>query len=273
MPSTESQSAQVPASELHRQRRVAESFGADPERYDRSRPRFPDALAERIMAGIGAGRVLDVGTGTGIVGRQFAAAGAEVLGVDPDPRMAGFARRSGLEVEQATFESWEPAGRRFDAVVSGQTWHWLDPVAGAAKAARILRPGGRLAVFWNAEQPTPELREAFAAVYRRTMPDSLAARQWTEAGLQGYAVLCGRATGGMAEAGAFGEPEQWSFDWERSYTRDEWLDQVPTHGDHGQFPAATQAELLAGIGAALDAAGGGFTMRYRTLVATAVRTA
>jgi hypothetical protein len=58
----------------------------------------------------------------------------------------------------------------------------------------------------------------------------------------------------------------------RTYTRGEWLDQVPTTGDHSQFPPAKLAELLAGIGAAIDAAGGHFTMRYTALAVTAART-
>jgi SAM-dependent methyltransferase len=87
-----------------------------------------------------------VGCGTGIAARQFQAAGCRVLGVDPDARMADLARRGGIEVEVARFEAWDPAGRDFDAVIAGQAWHWVDPVAGAAGAARALRPGGRLAV-------------------------------------------------------------------------------------------------------------------------------
>ena len=61
--------------------------------------------------------------------------GCRVLGVDVDARMADLARRSGLQVEVATFEAWDPVGRAFDAVIAGQAWHWVDPVAGAAKAA------------------------------------------------------------------------------------------------------------------------------------------
>ncbi len=58
----------------------------------------------------------------------------------------------------------------------------------------------------------------------------------------------------------------------RPYTRDEWLDQLSTTGLHTQQPSAKLAEALAGIGAAIDAFGGSFTMRYTTLVATATRT-
>jgi len=258
--------------EAHQARQAAESFGADPERYDRARPRYPDAMVERIVAASPGPNVLDVGVGTGIAARQFQAAGCRVLGVEADARMADFARRSGLEVEVATFEAWDPAGRAFDAVVSGQTWHWVDPVAGAAKAAQVLRPGGRLAVFWNAGQPPPDVTQALAAVYRRVMPDSLAARGSPMSAVDGYSMLGTKAADGIRKVGAFSEPEQWRFDWERTYSRDEWLDQVPTTGDHSQFPPTQLEELLTGIGAAIDAVGGSFTMRYATVVATATRT-
>ena len=130
--------------------------------------------------------------GTGIAARQFQAAGCTVLGVEPDARMADVARRSGLEVEVATFEAWDPAGRTFDAVVAGQAWHWVDPVAGAAKAAEVLRPGGRLAVFWNVFQPPPDLAEAFAAVYRRVLPDSPIVTAGRCRGLDGYSACSPR---------------------------------------------------------------------------------
>jgi len=86
-----------------------------------------------------------------------------------------------------------------------------------------------------------------------------------------YLVMCAKAADGMRQAGAFGDPEQWRFDWDRPYSRDEWLDQLPTFGGHRQFPPGQLEALLAGIGAAIDAAGGRFTMRYATMAATAVR--
>lgn len=268
--------------ESHQAREIAESFGLDADRYDRARPRYPDALVDRIAAGAARSQhrpdvpdvpdVLDVGCGTGIVARQFQAAGCRVLGVDPDARMADLARRHGLEVEVSTFEAWHNAGRAFDAVVSGQAWHWVDPVAGAATAARALRPGGRLAVFWNAFQPPSDLSEAFAAVYRRVLPDSPLFRGGAgHGGPDAYRGPCANAAEGMRQAAAFGEPEQWRFDWDRRYTRDEWLDQLPTSGFWAQIPAAGQREVLAGIGAAVDAAGGGFMMHYATVAVTAAR--
>jgi len=57
------------------------------------------------------------------------------------------------------------------------------------------------------------------------------------------------------------------------YTLDEWLDLVPTTGGFTQRPEAIQTELLDGLGAAVDTAGGTFTMSYTTIAATAARLA
>ena len=118
-----------------------------------------------------------------------------------------FARRGGFEVEVAKFEAWDPAGRVFDAVIAGQTWHWVDPVAGAAKAADVLRPGGRIAVFWNVFQFPPDLSEAFAAVYHRVLP-GLPFFQGMSGGLQAYSGQFTKAADGMREVGLFGPPER-----------------------------------------------------------------
>jgi SAM-dependent methyltransferase len=249
---------------------MAESFGSDAERYDRTRPSYPRAMVDAILAA-GPGRdVLDVGIGTGISARRFRAAGCRVVGVDVDARMAALARAAGFEVEISKFEEWDPAGRKFDVVVAGQTWHWVDPVVGAAKAAVTLRPRGRLAVFWNVMEFPSELGDAVASVYRRALPQSPFSRG-ISGGLAAYSAQFAKAADAMREAGAFGEPEQWPFDWERSYTKDEWLDQVPTSGGHVQLPPGKLDELLDGIGIAIDAVGGSFVMRYIAVVVTAMR--
>jgi SAM-dependent methyltransferase len=172
-------------------------------------------------------------------------------------------RIHGVLAEVATFEAWEPAGRVFDAVVAGQAWHWVDPVAGAAKAARVLRPGGRLVVFWNAFDVPPELADAFNAVYRRVLPGSPVSLTTRDA----YPTLAAIAADGMR--GVFGEPEEWRLPWQREYTRDEWLAQVPTFGGHTTLAADQRAALVAGIGAAIDAVGGRFVMGYTTLAVVA----
>jgi SAM-dependent methyltransferase len=263
----------APAGEIHRNRQVAESFGADPERYDRTRPSYPDAMVARIVAASPGRDVLDVGCGTGTAARQFQVAGCTVLGVEPDERMAAFARATGVQVEVSRFEEWDAADRDFDAVVAGTAWHWVDPVAGAVKAARVLRAGGRLAPFHHVFQPPAEIAEVTAEVYRRVVPDSPFGfgRQRPRTAMEGYQPLFGKIADGIEAAGAFTEPEQWHFDWERVYTREEWLDQLPTQGTLTRLPPDKLAPILDAVGAAIDAIGGSFTMRYTTVVVTAAR--
>lgn len=259
-----------PRDAVHRQRLVAESFGTDAGRYDRARPRYPPGLVDRVIAASRGREILDVGCGTGIAARLFTSAGCRVHGIDPDARMAEIARGSGIEVQVAKFEDWDAGGRQFDAVISAQAWHWVDPVAGAVKAASVLRPAGRLAVFWNVFDPPAEVRAAFDDVYRRVLPDSPIRGLWSLPAATAHEVMSGTAVSGIRQAGKFGPPERWQFDWSRPYTREEWLTVVPTLGAHGEFPPAVLAELLTGLGAAIDGTGGAFVMRYATVAVTAV---
>jgi SAM-dependent methyltransferase len=251
---------------------MAESFGAGAELYDRARPRYPDVLIETIVASAPGRNFLDVGAGTGITARQFQAAGCQVLGVDVDERMAAFARGTGVEVEVSPFESWDPAGRTFDAVVAGMTWHWIDPHAGATKAADVLRPGGRLAVFWYVLQPPTEIAEAFAAVYREVLPNHPVNDHALASPLAAYDAFRDKAADGLRGTSAFDEPERSQYPWSRRYTRDEWLDQLRTGGNAKQLADAGKLhELLTEMGAAVDAAGGSFATDSVAVALTATR--
>ncbi len=238
----------------------AGSFGDDAEAYDRSRPGYPDALADFLADG--GVDVLDVGCGTGKLGRLLAERGCCVLGVEHDARMADVARRHGLDVEVAAFESWDDRGRRFDLVASAQAWHWIHPVVGAARAAEVLRPGGRLAVIWYLYALEPAMRAVLDEIYERHMPESsvVLGIDAVDEGLLG-----------VDETGAFG-PQSFRRDvWEQTYTASEWCDQLPTHSDHRVLPPDRRAALLDAVGAAIDANGGRLTVTYTTLCITAVR--
>ena len=137
----------------------------------------------------------------------------------------------------------------------------------------MLRPGGRLAPFHHVFQPPPEVTEALARVYRRVAPDAPFNRGGPPArsALEGYQRLFAKIANAIREVGGFSDPEQWRFDWERSYTRDEWLDQMPTFGTLTQLAPDKLAQVLAGVGAAIDAMGGSLTIGYTTVAVTAAR--
>jgi SAM-dependent methyltransferase len=255
---------------FHKHREMAESYGADTERYDRARTSFPPALIEAITSSSPA-TALDVGCGTGVVGRLLQEAGCRVLGVDPDERSAAYARSRGLDVEVSTFETWDPAGRTFDAVVAGRTWHWIDPSAGAAKAATALNPGGRLTIFYNASDTPSALASEFLKINQRMFPDNATLLRNSTSTFGSVTKIVTRAGETIRDAGGFGEPEFLRFDWERGYTRDEWLDALPTLSAYTRLSPEQRDELLSAMGDAIDSYGGSFVMQYATLAVAATR--
>jgi SAM-dependent methyltransferase len=251
----------------HQLRQVAESFGIDAGRYDRARPAYPDELIQRVISTSPGTDFLDVGCGTGIGARQYQAAGVTILGVDVDTRMADFASQTGIEVEIGKFEEWDPRGRSFDAVVAGQAWHWVDPVLGARKAAQVLRPHGLLALYWHVFDPPAEVAEPFDEVLDRVAPDG----PLKNPGLGLQQRNLERAVEGIHTAGGLSESEEWRFEWQRHYTRDEWLDHLATTGQLTVLDPQQLATVLDAVGTAIDEIGGGFTMQYVTLATAATR--
>jgi SAM-dependent methyltransferase len=250
---------------------MAESFGVDAERYDRARPRYPQAAIDQILAACPGQSILAVGCGTGIDARQFRAAGATVLGIEPDPRMAAFARTTGIHVEVSTFEDWDPAGRTFDAVTAATTWHWVDAERGTAKAAQVLRPGGRVALLWNVGDPPAVIQASLTEVIHRFVPGAPPAAPPGQKVIDGYARILDAAAAAITASADFGDPHQWRVGWDHDYTRDEWLDALPTQGVFTRLTADQLVEVSAEIGSAIDSLGGRFTMHYTTAVVTAAR--
>lgn len=120
--------------------------------YQRGFARLTAYMAGPLLdaAGVGAGtRVLDVGTGPGVVSAEAARRGAEVSAMDADPLMAETARRNvpGLDVTVAVLPDVPFADGTFDAVAGNFVInHVGDPGVAVKELRRILRPGGRLAL-------------------------------------------------------------------------------------------------------------------------------
>ena len=252
---------------IHDDRRRAESFGEAAEQYERARPSYPVELVDALMAEQ-PGRVLDVGCGTGKAGRLFAARRCDVTGVEPDARMASVAREHSLDVEVASFEEWDAQGRMFDLVISGQAWHWVDPTIGAAKAATVLRPDGRLALFWNYIHLDGEMKAALDAVYQAHAPTMLANYVLGTRAKDAHAFR-----DALASTRMFTVPWIRQYDWEDRMSRAEWLDLLPTQSDHRVLPAAQRSRLLAGISDAIDELGGSVLVHWETELIVARRLA
>lgn len=225
------------------QRDRAESFGAVAELYDRHRPSYPDELIDELAA-LRPARVLDVGCGTGKASRQLAGRGLDVLGVEIDAGMAAVARRSGVEVEVASFELWDDRGRSFDLIVSGQAWHWIDPAVGAPKLVRLLRPAGTVCLFWNYDDDDERLGAIVQDVYRRVAPESF---EETRPGEQGLHERT------LRDSGCFSSVEVRDYKWSETLPVDEWVARVSTHSNQLLLAPQRLAELQTALRDALRA--------------------
>lgn len=151
------------------------AFGRVAEEYDRVRSSYPDELVDEACAGLRPGaRVAEVGSGTGKLTVALVERGLDVDAVEPDPEMAAVARRhvgEAVRFHIDRFEDVELPERAFDAVFSATAFHWVDPAVGWAKAARLLRPGGTLALLTHVAARS-DLSDAYLAAWREVEPDS-----------------------------------------------------------------------------------------------------
>lgn len=126
------------------------SFGGMADRYDRGRPGYPDEAAAWLV-GPGQARVLELGAGTGKLTESLVGLGHEVLATEPDERMLVRLsdRVPGAHACIGSAERIPARSRSVDAVVVAQAFHWFDHPVAVPEIARVLRPGGVLAMVWN----------------------------------------------------------------------------------------------------------------------------
>jgi len=184
----------------------ATSFGAEADNYEAARPDYPFEAVAWMLDRLpdGARRLADVGAGTGKLTRVVAEArDAEVVAIDPDAAMLAKLREQvpGVPTFLGTAESLPLPDASVDAVVLGQAWHWVDPVAASAEIGRVVRPGGTLGLIWNARDSRVDWVRRLTAIMHAS-----AAEEMLDAG-------------GPAVASPFGELEGERWEWRRSMTR------------------------------------------------------
>lgn len=126
------------------------SFGAEAAAYERGRPSYPPEAIDWLMPD-GARDVLDLGAGTGKLTTRLVERGLDVVAVDPIPEMLEVLSNSLPDTPAllGTAEEIPLPDGSVDAVLVAQAWHWFDPHRAVREVARVLRPGGRLALVWN----------------------------------------------------------------------------------------------------------------------------
>jgi len=228
------------------------------EQYDRYRPRYPQPLIAGLVTSAGM-RVLDVGAGTGIAAKQLADAGADILAVEPDERMARIAAGKGISVEQSTFEEWQPAGRDFDLVVFAQSFHWVDTRPALEKVAALLRPGGRLVILANRIHPTSPTQQELDEVNADYLDVTARPDVNREEAVMRLIEDCGFAV------------EQQSCVEQLHYTTEGYLALVFTYSNHLLLDPAAQHELRSRLAQRIGPSGVGAQNDALAVVCTPTR--
>jgi len=240
----------------------ATSFGSVAERYDHYRSGYPSEMVDELVA-TRPRTALDVGCGTGKLARALMTRGVDVLGIDPDERMAAIARRHGVPVEVAPFEDWDDRGRTFDLITSGHAWHWIDPTIGRERATGLLRPGGAIARCWNYHAVEQTLLTQFEDAYRRCAPGIHVV------GRDPSAVP--DAEDPFAKLPGFSNSERRTYRWVREVSAEEWIGLISTFGDHNRLPVEQFLDLAERLERAIAECGGSVQVRGGTLLLLATR--
>ena len=146
---------------------VSDSLDANPfvgegGAYDSVRPAYPDeavaALVEAARCARGTDAsgqdgplcAADIGAGTGKMSELLARAGFLVDAVEPSEAMRAQASSiKGVTWHDGVAEQTGLSNDLYDIVVFAQSWHWVDSERAGLEVARILAPGGALAIVWN----------------------------------------------------------------------------------------------------------------------------
>ena len=223
--------------------------------------------------------VLEIGPGTGKATRQLLSEGVgSILAIEANRRLARFLRThtsrfpKKVEVRNSGFEEAKLPDQHFDLVVAATSFHWLDERRALRKVARVLKPGGWWAAWWNHHgdpvRPNPLSREVhrlygepdstWEARLRRSRAQVLAERE--------------RRLGLLRREGLFDrisfEEVRWRVRLSTERVRGLWS----TFSEVATLPAGKRREFLDGLTRVMDERfGGSIRLRVVTPIYTARR--
>ncbi|HEX5622579.1 MAG TPA: class I SAM-dependent methyltransferase [Solirubrobacteraceae bacterium] len=130
---------------------AARAFGTRAEQYEQGRPGWPAEAVAAVIERFEARTVLDLAAGTGKLTRILVEHASEVLAIEPVDGMRAVLERTVPEARllDGTAEAIPLPDASLDAVFVAEAFHWFDLERAAREVARVLRPGGGLAILWN----------------------------------------------------------------------------------------------------------------------------
>ena len=233
------------------------------DHYAKHRPSYPAAAIDLLAArcGLKAGaRVIDLGSGTGILAKLILERGAHVCGIEPNAQMRRYSDEAlgggAFQSQDGTAENTRMPDAHFDLLVAGQSFHWFDPERTRLEALRVLKPGAWAALLWN-ERPQGAIAflDEYEGLLRRYAPeyDAVSKLRAEEGGIRRF----------------FGhEPQVASFANEQVFDFEGLAGRVQS-SSYAPMPDRPEYEpLMAGLREVFDChqQGGKVVFPYRTLV-------
>lgn len=217
--------------------------------YERGRPGYPED-AVRWLAGDEPRDVVDLGAGTGKLTRALVALGHRVTAVEPlDEMRAELATvLPDVRAVAGSAEVMPLADASADVLTSAQAFHWFDHDDALPEIARVLRPGGRIALVWNSrDDRDPWVARLSAIIGNESIEES-------------------DVVPVLDSSGLFGAVETALFAYEQPLDREGLLDLVLSRSYLAKLPPAEREPVLDEVGALYDetASADGVTLTYVT---------
>jgi SAM-dependent methyltransferase len=252
------------------------------ELYERVRPAYPEVLLDFATEGRTIRDALEIGCGSGQLTAALATRAFHLQGIEPGTELAALARQRapGAVVRIGRFEEVSLPAAAFDAVFSATAFHWVDPTIGWAKAARVLRRPGILAllshVFVADEQARPAqeaLAQIYGAEWRIRTQDELIERalERRENISEVWAWLENPAIALPKAARLFGEVRLHAIPEARELSASELLDLQRTTSTHLHLDAAERDRVETEIVGLVEDLGGRYPIRRLAVAAVSER--
>lgn len=218
---------------------AARGFQAGAAAYEAARPGYPDAamavLRDDVRIGPGT-RVLDLAAGTGKLTRRLVELGASVTAVEPVAAMRDQLATviPGVALADGTAEEVPAEDGSVDVVTVAQAFHWFDAPKALAEIARVLAPGGRLAILWNErDESTPWVAEMSRLI------------RWHERTVSRYQHVAWADV--VAASGAFEPLVERTVRWEQPMTEELLAERVRSISYIATMPTGERERLVAEV--------------------------
>jgi ubiquinone/menaquinone biosynthesis C-methylase UbiE len=218
---------------------AARGFGAGAEAYELARPGYPDdAIALLATAlGIVAGTVVcDLAAGTGKLTRRLVELDARVTAIEPVEAMRDQLAQvlPDVTVLDGTAEAIPLPDGSVDVVTVAQAFHWFDAPPALDEIARVLKPGGGLAILWNErDEATPWVAEMSRII------------RWHERTVSRYQHVAWADV--IAQAGRFTPLQEQTVPWAQEMTRDLLAARVRSISYIAAMPEPERERLVASV--------------------------